>query len=68
MCYLRDCSLISLFLRENESVSAYELVRGRERGRVRIASRLHTQHGAQCRAGTHKWGDHDLSQNQELDA
>ena len=56
---------VYLFLRETETEC--KCVRGRERGRHRIQSRLQAlscQHRAQCRAWNHELWDHDLSWSQ----
>ena len=51
------------YLREREWAG-----RGWQRGRERIKQAPRCQHRAQCGTQTHKPWDHDLSQNQELDA
>ena len=56
-----------LFLRETETECKW--VRGRERGRQRIGSRLQAlscQHRAWCGAQTHELWDHDLSCSRTL--
>ena len=77
MEHLLELSLLLLFVKclfiyfkeERESACKHKLGRGRERGRERIPSRLHTV-SAEPDAGLHLMNcesDHDQSQNQESD-
>ena len=54
--------------RERARARAHEQGRGRERERENPKQAPHCQHRAQREAQTNEQRDHDLSQNQELDA
>ena len=56
---------VLFILRKREGVGVW---RGRERGRQKIPSRRHAIIRGQCEVRSHESQDHDLSQNQELDA